>query len=140
MELNKKNIIVGIFLIVGGYYIYRYYSSKKKSVVTKNELVGVSTPTSIFPIKKGSVGTKVVEIQKFLLGIDKSSLPKFGADGKFGSETEDALNKYLGKKSIDSQEDFDKLKQIRDEKLFPFVIKRDRKDDFRIGNFPIFSK
>ena len=44
-------------------------------------------------VKKGSKGTDVKALQEFLLQLEYS-LPKYGADGEFGSETETALKKF----------------------------------------------
>lgn len=66
-----------------------------------------------FPLRKGSKGAKVTELQNALLSFDKNLLPKFGADGDFGSETESAVLKLLNKKTVDSQEDIEKINQLR---------------------------
>ena len=44
-------------------------------------------------LKNGSKGTDVKAMQEFLLQLEYS-LPKYGADGEFGSETEKALKKF----------------------------------------------
>jgi len=47
-----------------------------------------------FPLKKGSKGEKVRQLQEALIAkYGKSILPKYGADGGFGSETISALKK-----------------------------------------------
>ena len=47
-----------------------------------------------FPLKKGSKGSKVKKMQQALISKHGSSiLPKYGADGDFGSETAKALKK-----------------------------------------------
>ena len=50
-------------------------------------------------VKKGSKGTDVKALQEFLLQLEYS-LPKYGADGEFGSETETALKKFQKKVGI----------------------------------------
>jgi len=52
----------------------------------------------------------VRELQQYLLRIDSKSLPRFGVDGSFGSETEGALKKITGKTSVDTQLEFDTIK------------------------------
>ena len=133
MTMSKNNtpkIIAGIVAIVGVYFIYKYIRDTRKPKKDKKDDTkddGTSTiPTSIYPIKKGSKGNKVKELQKLLLQIDPTSLPKYGADGDFGSETEAALDKILGKKSIDSADDLIKLKQILQRKKFPYVAAPDK--------------
>jgi peptidoglycan hydrolase-like protein with peptidoglycan-binding domain len=88
---------------------------KPKSVMAdgKNPLEppvgsGDTTGTSkyAYPLKKGSSGSIVVLLQQALT---KKYLPKFGADGDFGTETEAAVQKLLGKKTIDSKKDIDTI-------------------------------
>ena len=50
-------------------------------------------------LKDGSKGTDVNSLQEFLLQLEYS-LPKYGADGKFGSETEKALMAFQRKIGI----------------------------------------
>jgi len=50
-------------------------------------------------LKNGSKGTDVKAMQEFLLQLEYS-LPKYGADGEFGSETEKALKKFQKKVGI----------------------------------------
>ena len=50
-------------------------------------------------LKNGSKGTDVKAMQEFLLQLEYS-LPKYGADGEFGSETETALKKFQKKAGI----------------------------------------
>ena len=51
-------------------------------------------PPSGFPLKKGSKGENVKLLQQALINkFGKAILPKYGADGDFGSETQNALKK-----------------------------------------------
>lgn len=50
-------------------------------------------------LKKGSKGTDAKALQEFLLQLGYV-LPKYGADGEFGSETETALKKFQAKVGI----------------------------------------
>ncbi|HON92811.1 MAG TPA: peptidoglycan-binding domain-containing protein [Sedimentisphaerales bacterium] len=51
-----------------------------------------STPQIVWPLKKGSKGAGVKMLQQALIDLYGSSiLPRYGADGDFGSETESAL-------------------------------------------------
>jgi hypothetical protein len=58
-----------------------------------------------FPIKRGQKGSNVKRLQQLLLTFDKNILPRFGADGDFGTETETALVRVIGKKQVNSQDD-----------------------------------
>lgn len=127
--MNKKTktiLLIAIPIVTGG-LVYYFYTRQNKKGMTK--LPGDTTPDSAvkpnktggvtpvvqqyFPLRKGSRGEKVKELQRALLAVDPKSLPKYGVDGDFGSETESAVQKYLGKKSVDSQEDINKILQVK---------------------------
>lgn len=50
-------------------------------------------------LKKGSTGADVKELQNLLLGLG-FTLPKYGADGDYGSETESAVKAFQAKYNI----------------------------------------
>ena len=54
---------------------------------------------SKFPLKNGSQGTYVSMLQQWLLD-NGASLPNYGVDGIFGSETENALAVVTGQTSM----------------------------------------
>jgi hypothetical protein len=58
-----------------------------------------------FPIRRTQKNESVKRLQQLLLTYDRNSLPRFGADSFFGTETETALQKIIGKKQVDSQAD-----------------------------------
>jgi hypothetical protein len=64
-------------------------------VTTKSSTAKTATvPAGSFPLKKGSKGTLVKTLQEALIAkYGASILPKYGADGDFGSETVAALAK-----------------------------------------------
>jgi len=140
MAKNTNKIIAGVLAVVGIYYVVKYYKGKKTESIATPEPIKETpapTPTSsgVFPLKKGSKGAKVKEVQAILIKIDKSLLPKFGADGDFGSETEGAVVKVLGKKTVDSQADIDRLNVIYNKKTFPYVT---RNENTTTG-FPVYK-
>lgn len=53
-------------------------------------------------LKNGSIGQEVKEMQEMLLEYDKKSLPKYGADGEFGNETETAVKSFQKKKGLEA--------------------------------------
>ncbi len=121
MNKNSKNIIAGIMLLAGAYFVYRYFRGNKPKVQKPLELSDFSNPpspstASTFPLKKGSKGAKVLELQNAIMSINAKLLPRFGADGDFGSETELAVSRMLGKKTIDSQADIETIKKGRTSK------------------------
>lgn len=68
-------------------------------------------PASTFPLSKGSAGADVMEWQKLLLKKDteyNKVEPKYKTDGDFGTRTEQATFRVLGKNTV-SKADFDKV-------------------------------
>lgn len=64
-----------------------------------------------FPIRRTQKNDNVKKLQQLLLLIDPKSIPD-GATGYFGSQTESALVKYLGKKKVENQADIDVLRKL----------------------------
>jgi hypothetical protein len=131
-------VIFGVPLLIGGFFLYKYMkankkgqdappniepdnnvepskkSSSKKSGSSGSSGSGSGAKASIskyFPLTKGSRGAKVKEVQEALLSYDANILPTYGADSDYGKETRDAVNKVLGKTTIDSQDDIDAIKK-----------------------------
>lgn len=115
-------IIFGVPILIGGYFIYKSLKKPKKDeggnssendintkVKTNNNGGGTPAVAKLFPLKKGSKGAKVKELQEAILIFNKNILPKYGADSDFGTETENAVNDILKKKTVDSQDDIDKI-------------------------------
>lgn len=113
----KKIALIGLGIAAvgaGTYFGWQYFKSQKnKNVVVDDDEETVpytqpvqttpvqtsytpayvpSTSTSSFPLKKGSRGDKVRQLQNALISrYGASVLPKYGADGDFGSEMQAAL-------------------------------------------------
>jgi peptidoglycan hydrolase-like protein with peptidoglycan-binding domain len=114
-------IIFGVPILIGGYFIYKSLKKPKKdeggnsngnegnAEVEKNSKGG-GTPAvaKLFPLKKGSKGSKVGELQEAILIFNKDLYPLV-VDKDFGSRTENAVKAILGKKTVDSQDDIDKI-------------------------------
>ncbi len=95
---NKTKAIVGI-VIVATIIVFLYFYLRKKKTESTAEKMSINT--TAFPLKKGSEGPEVKLIQELILEkYDKSALPAFGADGKWGDETDAAISKYLKRSSI----------------------------------------
>ncbi len=115
---NKKKLwIYAIPLVIGIIAIFKITKGQSKSSFMGGDESSPSTGQgssssgkATFPLSKGSKGAKVTELQQ-AIGVE--NLPKYGADGDFGSETEAALLSVLGKKTVDSQSDIDKIVTIR---------------------------
>ena len=131
---NKKvlpYIIFGVPIVIGLYFVYKAiknsnskgqdappnYDPNNNGNVDKNAGGGVTPSVAKnFPLKKGSKGGKVIELQRAMLLYDDSILGKYRDDGDFGSTTETALQTILGKKTADSQDDIDAITKKANEK------------------------
>jgi hypothetical protein len=119
MDKLKKYWLPITIGVIGAIYIIRSLR-KTPSVMDPNGQVntgsgGTPTPTPTpekFPLKKGSKGELVKKLQ-LALGVDK--LPKFGADGDFGTETLNALKAVTGKTQVNSQAEIDAIEKKMDE-------------------------
>jgi len=75
------------------------YTATKKTTIAKSyntnySLPKAAAPSSSFPLKRGSKGDKVKQLQNALIAkYGKNIMPRYGADGDFGSETVNALKK-----------------------------------------------
>jgi len=117
---GKKILLIGLGLAATGtlgYFGYEWYRKKKEKVSDADTADLDLTPPSQgsftpppappkrnddFPLKKGSKGTRVKQLQDALIEKHgKEALPKYGADGDFGSEMVTALAKFNYPASID---------------------------------------
>ncbi len=123
MKLNKKYVlgasialgVVGIWLILKGNKKTPSYNPSPNYNPNPSPNPNPNpnpTPTrnDNFPLKRGSYGARVKELQLVLLKYDANILPQYGVDGDFGAETENALLKISGKKTVDTQSELDALK------------------------------
>lgn len=138
MEKRTKYILLGLSIIAvgtGGYFLYKHLKEKNELKSTDDfrqtilddaiPEISKSTPKAIpsgskkmissgFPLKKGSKGNLVKELQLALIQkYGKSILPKFGADSYFGNEVVDAL-KAKGYNTVVDAKEFAKI--VGDEK------------------------
>ena len=116
--MNKKYIKFAALaaIAVGGYLVIKNILKGDATKAALEPTLPATTPPAQgvgeYPIKKGSKGAAVRQIQNILVQIDANALPKYGVDGDFGSETEAALFKYLKKMSVDSFIDIQALQAI----------------------------
>ena len=109
---GKKGLYIGIAvgviaLGVGGWYFMKKRKEKKMMMSmpppttsgggSSSSGGGSSYSSSGFPLKKGSGGSEVKALQKYLNSVGKYGLV---VDGKFGSKTADALKRWNGKTSV----------------------------------------
>ena len=107
---KRKMILIGLSALgtgVAGFLGWHYWKNKKKanqeddsSSITdsSNALTTTSTNTNVstrndeFPLKKGSKGNRVTQLQNAIVKkFGASALPKYGVDGMFGNEVAAAL-------------------------------------------------
>lgn len=117
---GKKILLIGLSLAATGtlgYFGYQWYQKIKQKQtgdetpdldLTPPEKNSFSLPSAPakrnddFPLKKGSKGARVKQLQDALIEKHgKETLPKYGADGDFGSEMVAALSKLNYPSSID---------------------------------------
>lgn len=108
--MNKKWWIIGSVIVigagVGAYFLFRKPKEDNDDTDVSNEINRSETNNnapvretnnyanvkSKFPLKFGSKGDKVVELQKHLICLGRD-LGRAGADGDWGELTDDAMRK-----------------------------------------------
>ena len=121
---KKKIILISIGTTATGilsYFGWQWWKSRKAKKEQEKESADESSyqlpspprkssflPSSApqrnddFPLKKGSKGSKVKTLQQALIAkYGKDTLPKYGADGDFGTEMVNALKKLNLSEEID---------------------------------------
>jgi hypothetical protein len=103
---KRKTILIGLGVLgtgVAGFLGWHYLKNKKKAnqeddttSITESSGGGSTSMPSAknddFPLKKGSKGNRVTQLQNALVKkYGASILPKYGVDGMFGKEVEAAL-------------------------------------------------
>jgi hypothetical protein len=112
---KRKVILIGLSVLgtgVAGFLGWNYWKNKKKAAQEEDNttFTDSSNTTALppasndeFPLKKGSKGNKVTQLQNALVKkFGASALPKYGVDGMFGSEVEAALVRAKLPTSVDA--------------------------------------
>ncbi len=114
MNRNLKWVLIllpigaaAYLLLKGKVKIFGKKGDADSGTGTSTTTNGVPDVQKEFPLKKGSKGAKVKELQQALMTIDSNL--KGGADGVFGAGTEAAVIKALKKNTVDSQDDIVKI-------------------------------
>lgn len=102
----SRNAVILIFVILALIGIYMYMRRKNGNPYLPDDRTGPDDQDGggggsnwtddSFPLSKDSKGDAVETMQKMLMKIGggrENTLPEFGADGKYGDETESALMK-----------------------------------------------
>jgi hypothetical protein len=93
---NKKVVIIIVVVALIGLGIFMFARSKAKQ--DKNAPTGdnASTPTSPFPLKYGSKGTEVTQLEKYLIKEWGAKVSATGVvDDTWGPYVQDAVKKFL---------------------------------------------
>lgn len=131
MNKGLKWALVSLPILVGGFIVYQKLKPEKEKKkddtpppppTPTNTSVGIgigsgtyTKPT--FPMGLGSRGAKVKELQQAIVDNANADVVKLlgknPTDGSFGSGTEKAVKSLLGKVTVDSQGDIDRIKNIK---------------------------
>lgn len=96
IDIKTWILILVVLVLIAAIVIY--YKNKNNDKEQQPEL------SSKFPLMKGSSGEEVRRLQEYILSKNLSLLPKYGADGEWGSETEAAVISIFGKNVITEQD------------------------------------
>lgn len=111
---TKKALLLLLPLLVGGGAIYamnRRNALPGLKAPDPQKLTDVPTtdkvkPSSLFPLRKGTINDKVKELQR-AIGLTGDDI-----DGKFGTQTESKLLAYAGVMEVKDQAQLDQIKQM----------------------------
>ena len=143
-------VVFGVPIAIGLYFVYKAiknkmrkgidapmnYDPRQNSQVEPNSSGGVTPSVAkLFPLRKGSKGGKVKELQRAILLYDDTILGKYRDDGDFGKITEDALQTILGKKTADSQDDINAIiKKAKESTNDNSYFKKLKEDSITLAN------
>lgn len=99
MTKQKKIIIATILFIVAAVIVYWVFIRKKTVVI--DPLVSPVVPIiPIFPLKKGSIGKEVEQLQTYLVKEYGAKFTLYGVNGKWGVETDNNVQKWLKRDNV----------------------------------------
>ena len=116
MKFNfKKNWYYLVPVVIGAYLIYRQFSQKNDpkgdAPLPPTPPLPSPSPSSDFPLSKGSKNSTVETLQQILnVGLQAQGSTLLVVDGDFGSKTLAALQSLAGKTSIANQAELDALR------------------------------
>jgi hypothetical protein len=100
MEAKTKKYLIwsAIALIVFIAIYFLFLKKDKEETIDLGEAV-----IDPFPLKKGSRGKEVEQLQMYLLKEYGASFPMFGVDGIWGDETDANVKKFLNRDNISKE-------------------------------------
>lgn len=151
MNNGLKWALISLPILIGGFIVYRTLRPKAPKLPSDNplptsgdtkptggEFTPPPTPKQDFPMGLGSKGEKVKELQEAIISSGDSIAIGFlglgGADGKFGTGTEKAVKKFLGKTKVDNQADIDKIKNLRTQKATDEIKAQGKNNRIALAN------
>lgn len=124
MKFNKKLIWYSLPILVGGFLIYKQFNRGKLSgqdappppppappIGGGSGSGSGSSTSSTYPLRRGSKNSTVGSLQTLLnTALNCKGKTLLVVDNDFGGKTEAALLELTGKKSVDSESDFNSVK------------------------------
>lgn len=101
--MNKNTIFsIVIAVLFGLAIILFFWKDVMKKVRAKGKPKDTTEP--IFPLRVGSEGKEVEQLQRFLAKRFGAKFPEYGFDGKFGEpETLPVVKKHLGREEVSEE-------------------------------------
>ncbi len=107
---DSKYLTSGAYLLPGDILLCEnHHVAMNITRGAKSVPVNGAVLTSPEALQKGASGAEVKQMQKYLLKWNGACLPRYGADGDFGSETLTALKKFQMEKGLTANGICDKL-------------------------------
>lgn len=113
----SAKIIIGVVVVgVGGYFAYKAIKKAQAAKKAAADAAAKKTTTTTtqtqnqgsgFPLKQGSTGPYVTELQTYLKTVGKFNI---AVDGSFGPATEKALSQATNLNQIATLDEFNTLK------------------------------
>lgn len=146
MNKATKILLLVTPALIGAAVIYMM-QKKKSKFKTAKQLPPATPPVTTnktvdtangFPLKKGSKGSLVKQLQTALIAAYGTSiLPKYGADGDWGTETDTAMQKMVGVTVVNNQSELSNiLNSIQKSVATTNAIARAKKICQDFNNYP----
>lgn len=98
---KKTKIIIALALAVIVIAIIVYFVFiKNKQAADDSNPDSAAENSGVFPLKMGSKGKEVEQLQMYLLKQYGAQFPKFGVDGDWGTETDSNVQKFLKRDNV----------------------------------------
>lgn len=99
MSKTQKILIVVVLVAVLAVIIYLVFIKKKQTGDTPTS-TSTTANSGVFPLKMGSKGKEVEQLQTYLIKQYGAKFPQFGVDGDWGAETDTNVQKFLKRDNV----------------------------------------